>query len=259
MGAIEEITIHQGIDPRGAVLIGGGGAAGLNSVAIAKRLGCLGLVIPEVGAALSAAGAMMSDLHADYRSMFFTITDRFDFKGANAVLRKLDERCRAFIRGPGKGAVESATEFYVEARYKHQVWEIDLGLPINRFRSKKDVERARAAFDEVHEEVFAFRDPSSEVEFVGWRAVARCKLRKGHLGRLVRETIHETTLPKRRKAYFAGKGLVNARVAAFDSMKPGEAMRGPSIIESPFTTVVIDPGAKAERTRSGSLFITLQE
>ena len=259
VGAIEEITIHQGIDPRGAVLIGGGGAAGLNSVAIAKRLGCQGLVIPEVGAALSAAGAMMSDLHADYRSMFFTITDRFDFKGANATLKSLGDRCRAFIKGPGKGAVESATEFYVEARYKHQIWEIDLGLPINRFRSKKDVERTRAAFDEVHEEVFAFRDPSSEVEFVGWRAVARCKLRKGRFGRLVREAIHETTLPKRREAYFAGKGLVNARVAAFDSMKPGEAMRGPAIIESPFTTVVIDPGAKAERTRSGSLFITLQE
>ena len=63
--------------------------------------------------------------------------------------------------------------------------------------------------------------------------------------------------PRGGRPNFAGKGLVNARVAAFDSMKPGAAMRGPAIIESPFTTVVIDPGAKAERTRSGSLFITL--
>ena len=38
--AIEEITVNQGIDPRAAVLIGGGGAAGLNAVAIARRLGC---------------------------------------------------------------------------------------------------------------------------------------------------------------------------------------------------------------------------
>ena len=29
--AIEEITVNQGIDPRGAVLVGGGGAAGLNA------------------------------------------------------------------------------------------------------------------------------------------------------------------------------------------------------------------------------------
>lgn len=259
VGAIEEITIHQGIDPRGAVLIGGGGAAGLNSVAIARRLGCRGLIIPEVGAALSAAGAMMSDLHADYRSMFFTITDRFDFQGANATLRKLGERCRAFIRGPGAGAVESAVEFYVEARYKHQIWEIDLPLPKSSFRSKKDVAQVRAAFDDAHEEVFAFRDTSSEVEFVGWRAVARCRLRKRRLGRLTREAVHEVQLPKRREAFFTGKGLANARVAAFDAMAPGASLRGPAIVESPFTTVVIDPGASAARTRSGSLRITLQE
>jgi N-methylhydantoinase A len=36
--AIAEITVNQGIDPRQAVLVGGGGAAGFNSVFIARRL-----------------------------------------------------------------------------------------------------------------------------------------------------------------------------------------------------------------------------
>jgi N-methylhydantoinase A len=39
-------------------------------------------------------------------------------------------------------------------------------------------------------------------------------------------------------------------------MGPGETVDGPAIIESSFTTVVIDPGAKAERRPSGSLLIT---
>ncbi|MBF6842106.1 hydantoinase/oxoprolinase family protein, partial [Acinetobacter baumannii] len=60
--AMADITVAQGIDPANAVLIGGGGAAGLNSTFIARRLGCKSLVIPETGAALSAAGAMMSPL-----------------------------------------------------------------------------------------------------------------------------------------------------------------------------------------------------
>src|SRR5439155_13492497 len=38
--AIEDITLDRGIDPRDAVLVAGGGAAGINAVAIAKRLGC---------------------------------------------------------------------------------------------------------------------------------------------------------------------------------------------------------------------------
>src|SRR6266540_4744780 len=64
--AIEEITVNQGIDPREAVLVGGGGAAGLNAVAVARRLGCAGVLFPPVGAALSAAGALLSDLVAEF-------------------------------------------------------------------------------------------------------------------------------------------------------------------------------------------------
>src|SRR3954447_21877868 len=54
--SIEEITVNQGVDPRTAVLIGGGGAAGLNAVAIARRLGSARVVIPQAGAVLSARG-----------------------------------------------------------------------------------------------------------------------------------------------------------------------------------------------------------
>jgi N-methylhydantoinase A len=39
-------------------------------------------------------------------------------------------------------------------------------------------------------------------------------------------------------------------------MTLGEILTGPAVIESPFTTVVIDPGAVVERTAEGSLLIT---
>jgi N-methylhydantoinase A len=256
VGAIEQITIHQGIDPRDAVLVGGGGAAGLNSVAIARRLGCKTVVIPEVGAALSAAGALMSDLHADFRSLFFTVSDRFDFDRANATLKSLTDKCKRFIKSAGDGAIDSSIEYILEARYRHQIWEIDVPLEVSRFKSKKDVAHVREEFDRLHEEVFAFRDPTSEVEFVGWRATARCKLREGKLGKLQHEKLFEQKLTPRRKAYFEGKGVVDARVLAFESMKPNVAVRGPAIVESPFTTVVIEAGAKVVRKRSGSLVIT---
>jgi len=63
------------------------------------------------------------------------------------------------------------------------------------------------------------------------------------------------TWAARRKAYFSGYGLMDTRVVLFETMKAGAAMRGPAIVESPFTTVVIEPGAKVRRTRSGSLLI----
>ncbi len=257
VGAIEEVTINQGIDPRGAVLVGGGGAAGLNSVAIARRLGCERVVIPEIGAALSAAGALMSDLQSSHRALFYASSDDFDFEGVNATLKSLIAQCREFIRGPGRGALESSIDVYAEARYRHQIWEIDLPLNVRRFRSKADLARAREDFDRVHEEVFAFRDPGSDVEFVGWRATARCRLREGDLGRLAHEEAGGHEVPASRRAHFDGRSR-KTRVELFESMKRNAGVEGPAIIESPFTTVVIDPGARAVRKPSGNLLVNVR-
>src|SRR5690606_37020350 len=46
--AIEQITLNQGLDPREAVTVGGGGGAGLYAAAIARRLGTPKVVIPGV-------------------------------------------------------------------------------------------------------------------------------------------------------------------------------------------------------------------
>lgn len=256
VGAIEEITINQGIDPRGAVLVGGGGAAGLNSVAIARRLGCRSVVIPEVGAALSAAGALMSDLQADHRALHYAATDRFDFDGVNRVLDSLAARCAEFIEGPGTGGTAHAVDLFAEARYRHQIWEIDLPLTLDRFQSDADVSRVREDFDRLHEEVFAFRDPGSDVEFVGWRATARARLGADGFGRLEAERALEADVSGSRTAYFAGLGAVDTDVELFEAMQPGAVVEGPAVVESAFTTVVVDPGASAVRTEGGTLVIT---
>jgi N-methylhydantoinase A len=256
VSAIEEITINQGIDPRGSVLVGGGGAAGLNSVAIARRLGCRSLIIPEVGAALSAAGALMSDLQGDFRSLHYASTDKFDFDGVNAILATLLKRCQTFIDGPGRGAVEQKIDIYAEARYRHQIWEIDLPIQQTRFNSHEDLDRVRESFDQTHEEVFAFRDQGSDVEFIGWRATVRCNLRESSLGGLNQEKTFGVKVPSYRKAFFDKKGIVNTKVEMFETMKLNRPIKGPAIIESPFTTVVIDPGATVVRKKSGTLVIT---
>jgi N-methylhydantoinase A len=255
VSAIEEITIHQGIDPRSAAVVGGGGAAGLNAVAIARRLGCNTVIIPEVVPALSAAGALISDLHADYRSLFYTSTDHFDFDGVNALLDSLASKCQAFLDGPGAGAVEKNVDFFAEARYRAQIWEIDLPLPRGRFKTPEDVVKVREDFDRLHEEIFAYADKDSEVQFVGWRATARCKLSEGDLGKLAKDRIYEAEILPSRKAYFNDSGMVDTRITLFETMAPDEPLEGPAIIQSPLTTVVIDPGAKVVRKESGSLVI----
>lgn len=256
VGAIEEITINQGIDPTSAILIGGGGAAGLNAVAVARRLGCGRVVIPEVGAALSAAGALMSDLAAEYSRMAFTTSDRFDPDAINAVLEDLERQCRAFIAGPGEGSLEQSITYAVEARYPHQIWEIEVPLRTDRLRSAEDVRALVADFHAQHRQIFEISDPNSEIEAVTWRARVRCRLRERGTERLV-EPDPDKQIGGTRRVFFAGDGWVDATVKRFEEVDPEVPVAGPAIVESSFTTVVVDPGAVATRTATGSLSVTV--
>ena len=164
----------------------GGGAAGLNAVAVGKRLQCAGVLIPEAGAVLSAAGALMSELSSDFAQMQFTTSAKFAWDKVNGVLRDLKQRCEDFIAGPGSGAVEHKVEFSVEARYPHQIWEIDVPFDFERVETEDDLKRLMDAFHDMHQRIFEVSDRKSGVEFVTWRAKVSSRLKDVTSGRLAR-------------------------------------------------------------------------
>ena len=256
VSAIGDITVNQGIDPATAILVGGGGAAGLNCVAIARRLGCKRIVIPAVGAALSAAGALMSDLGTEFARLAFTTARKFDAERIAATLAELDGFCSEFVTGPGASSDVQSREFSVEARYPHQVWEIEVPIRRSQLRSPSDLTCLVADFHAAHRQLFAIDDPGSDIEFVTWRARVNCRLHQSS-GQELRFEPRSTRAPSRRRAYFRELGWVDARVEQFESLPRDGRVPGPAIIESPFTTVVIDPGASGEHSPSGGLIVTL--
>jgi N-methylhydantoinase A len=252
--AILDITVNQGIDPRDAVLVGGGGAAGLNSVLIARRLGARRLLIPEIGSALSAAGAMMSDLTAYAHATLFTTTADFDYARVNAMLDAFEAQALDFVRGPGADAEGHKIRFSAEARYPDQVWEIEVPLPNRHFAGPADVRALVEAFHDEHQAVFATKDPGSGIEIVSWNMRVACPIR-GDAGGMLKTRPTSGDLDGTRSAYFPEQGRAPARIRRFEAMRVGEVVAGPAIIESSFTSVVLNPGATAERRASGSLSI----
>ncbi|MCF3932009.1 hydantoinase/oxoprolinase family protein [Acuticoccus sp. M5D2P5] len=254
VGAIDEITVNQGIDPSTAILMGGGGAAGLNAVAVGRRLGCAGVLIPEAGSVLSAAGALMSDISSDYAQMLYTTDAKFDFDAVNAVLASLEERCKAFAAGPGSDALRNTITFSVEARYMHQIWEIETPMEKGRIETQADLDALCAAFHATHRQIFEITDDESDIEFVTWRAKVSCVIREGGTGQLPPEAPGGTLT--NRKVYFSETGWTDAEVIRFETMGSDREVAGPAIIESSFTTVVVDPNTQARRTEGGGLRIT---
>ena len=256
IGAIEDVTINQGIDPREAVLVGGGGAAGLNCVKIARRLGCPKVIIPDVGAALSAAGGHISELSADFATLLVTGCRQFDFVAVNKALTELRAKCERFVADTGATVLEETIEFFVEARYAEQIWEVEVALRDEQFSTDAMVETLQEDFHRTHRELFAIEDRCSEIELILWRAKVRCRLRATDIGALNPGDESGETDRGSREAYFDDIGLVSTPVLRVPLMETEKSYQGPLIVETPFTTVVVDPEARIELSPTGSLVIT---
>jgi N-methylhydantoinase A len=251
--AIEEITINQGIDPASAVLIGGGGAAGLNSGRIARRLGCAQVIIPPLGTTLSAAGALMSDLSTEFSATCFTTSRNFDFTAVNRTLAELQEQCDSFIASLASTTTGHEILLFAEARYPHQIWEVEVPLNCARFDSRADVKKLVEDLHANHERLFSFRDSESEIEIVTWRARVICRLPRADSVGVTRQGVRRQDV-RRRVATFSGLGAVETPVYDLHAID-GEPIAGPLLVEANFTTIVVDPGAAVSRTPDGSLSI----
>ncbi|HET8757205.1 MAG TPA: hydantoinase/oxoprolinase family protein [Solirubrobacteraceae bacterium] len=172
VAAIEQITLGKGVDPRTTPLVGGGGAAGLNIVAIARRLGAPLAIVPAYGATLSAAGALVTPLVEEHAVTAPTASDRFDADAVRATAAELGRRCAAFHASNAAVSADAWVEYSVEARYRHQVWDLVVDHPplgdAGSDQLADLVERVHAA----HERAYGVDDRGGAVEFLTWRARA---------------------------------------------------------------------------------------
>jgi N-methylhydantoinase A len=193
-------------------------------------------------------------LTSSFHRTLFTRTDDFNFAAINAALAALRCQCDDFIARYGRGAESHNVHFSAEARYPEQVWEIEIALPVEHFSSGDELRQLEEIFHKAHDEIFAISDPGSPIEIVGWTASAACRLRGDKGGSLARCAVGRLNQASR-SAYFPGHGYLDTSIHRFEAMQPGEQIAGPAIVESSFTTVVVNPGAVAERRPSGSLSI----
>lgn len=246
--AVNDLVVSQGGDARRSVFIGGGGAGGLNAAFVARQLGCPTILIPEVGAALSAAGAILSDVVHEVRAMQHQITNRLDKEAAQSVLSNLRESCLAFARETGVSADKAKIHFAAETRYPSQVWEMELTI------DPDNLERIEEDFHKMHEDVFAVSDPGSPVEIIGWVASVSCPMRADTNPRLRTDAPqpHQT----REVRYLSGEAAT-VHVYDYAGLPEDAAFEGPAIVEMPLSTIVVEANSTLRRSSAGALLIDL--
>ncbi len=249
IAAIHELTVNEGVDPAEAVLVAGGGAAGLNVLPIARELGCRTVIVPRTAGAFSACGMQFADLVSERSASAPTRSGRFDVTAANAALDRIDAELDAFAAPlEARGFARRRLRYSVSAHYAAQVWELEVPLGAPRFTSGADVEALTRAFHDEHERVFAVRDEASEVEFLRWTGRATIELERLSPSAPARR---EARLRPPRPAVFALDRVELATIRRGDEIAVGDVVDGPAIVEEETSTLVVPPGWRARLSGSG--------
>lgn len=260
--AIREMTIYEGVDPRESIIVAGGGAAGLNIVPIARELGCTKVLVPNTAAGFSACGGHYSDVVLDSSRSLYANTADFPFETVNAALGEINasiNSAESALRSRGFSRFNQ--EFFVEARYPHQVWELEVSIKKPPFESRADLEALVEAFHGTHARVFAVRSPGHDVECLFWkgRLTAMLDGGRGDLKMAAAATSNGdgSSKSKKRRAFFGDLGVIEVPVVLGSRASHGSKIAGPAIIEEPTTTIVVYPNSTATVTPGGHYMIEL--
>jgi N-methylhydantoinase A len=256
VAAIKEITINEGVDPRDSLLMAGGGAAGLNIVPIAHELGCNQVLVPRMAGALSACGAQYTDVVTEFSTNQVTKSDQFDFAGVNTALAGLEASMEEFKAGlQARGISSFRFQFFVEARYQYQVWELEVPLAGPRFQSAAEVAAVVSSFHAAHESIFAVSEVDRHVEFIQWKGRVTGELSRPPL-KPVEKTTAVAPVPSRKaQAYFTATGSIEIPLYRGETLGPGTEIAGPALIVEPITTLVLYPGSRATVTKFNNYMV----
>jgi N-methylhydantoinase A len=250
VAAIKEITINEGVDPRDSLLLAGGGAAGLNIVPIAHELGCSRVLLPRMAGALSACGAQYTDVVTEFGASQVAQSRNFDYRAVNRTLDGLRQSIDAFSQTlRARGIERFRAEYFVEARYLYQVWELDVPLPGPHLAGPEELDALVRSFHAVHKSIFAVAETTQEVEFIQWKGRITGELDRPALNPAAPRGAAPRPVPARSApGYFPSTGTVSMPMYRGESLVPGDRIEGPALIVEPTTTLVLYPGSGATVT-----------
>src|SRR5262249_33804812 len=166
-------------------------------------------------------------------------SDAPDLAAVNATLRELAASAASFLAGGGPGGSASRVEYWAEARYPQQTWEIEVPLAGPELADGAALSQLVADFPAPHPPLSPAPDPASPIEVIAWRVRASRRLGNQASARLAGASAGEA--PGRRRVYWRDEGWIEVPLHPFAALDPGAPVARPAIIESPLTTLARPP------------------
>jgi N-methylhydantoinase A len=242
--ALRVMTVEQGIDPRRFALLAFGGAGPLHAAAIAAELGMTTILCPRASGVLSALGLAAADRRATEQRTVLLGGDELTDAAVASAREELAEAARATL-----GTADAHVDLAHDVRYRGQAHELTV-----RDLAEPGLDALRAAFEDLHEERYGYRDADAPVEVVTIRASA--SVAGPALDLAASEGADAGWERSRRSVVFGGERH-DAEILRGEPA-PGDELLGPAICELPEATLAVPPGWTGTVDDAGTIVLEVK-
>jgi N-methylhydantoinase A len=260
---IRKVTVEKGYDPRDFVLFAFGGAGPAHAGVFARELGVRKIVIPQRKAASTwcAFGAAAADvLHIFEHSEI--LSSPVPVSRINDALEALERKAANLMKSESIAPGRQRFEFSLDVRHKGQINEVEVFLNSPRLKGGYE-QPLRARFVERYEKLYGRGSAlaGAQLEIVVARLRARALTPRPKLVALKRsqKALPKAAKRKPRSIYWPDLGKFRP-TPVFDGerLAIGNRIKGPAIVETADTTVVVHPGRTLRLDSLGNFEITFK-
>jgi len=260
---IRKVTVEKGFDPRDFVLFAFGGAGPAHAGVFARELGVRKVIVPQRKAASTwcAFGAAAADVLHIFEHTEIMPTP-VGAERINKVLDALQSQAKKRMADEGIAAGRQRFEFSLDVRHKGQINEVEVLLPWSRLPADFEL-KLRKMFVERYEQLYGRGSAlaGAQLEFVVSRLRARARTPQPKLvfSKKSSKTMAKSAIRKKRDIYWPDLRKHRA-TPVFDGEKliSGNQVKGPAIVETADTTVVVHPGTTLRLDALGNFEISFR-
>jgi N-methylhydantoinase A len=255
---IRKVTVEKGFDPREFVLFAFGGAGPAHAGVFAAELGVKKIIVPQGKAASTwcAFGAAAADVLHIFEHTEIMQTP-VDAGRVNKMLDALQKKASRLMGDEGIVSSRQRFEFSLDVRHKGQINEVEMLLPWTRVPSGYESSLRKlfvARYEKLYGRGSALAGAQLEIVVCRLRARAltpRPKLKKS---RTLSKAIPKAAIRKPRTIQWSSAR--KTPVYDGDKLAIGNIIKGPAIVETSDTTVVVHPGRVLRLDALGNFEIT---
>lgn len=245
--AIRLVSVERGYDPREFVVVAFGGAGALHAVTVAKDLDISKVMIPSNPGILCAVGLLVSDIRSDYVKTNISDFTLGNIEKMNATFKELVDEGNAWLDVEKIPQSQKQILKHADMRYFGQNFELPITIDCEEI-TPDNIDEIQALFNREHKREYGYCNEKALIQIVNYRTVALGKVStieiKEH--ELFDEN-SDSAIVGHRDVYFEeAEDFVDTRIYDRDSLKAGNKVEGPAIIEQMDATIVIPPGHTAK-------------